>query len=49
MQKMRKKMTNTVCFSTQVGGFNTNDTSKVEIVLPELYETKIVTWYFHVD
>ena len=36
-------------YSTQGGDFNTNYTSKVGIVLPELYATKIVMQTFHVD
>ena len=34
---------------TQRGDFNNNFTSKVGIVLPEIYATKTVTWNFHVN
>ena len=46
---MRKKTTKTVHWSIQGGNFNTNYTSKVEIVLPKLDIIKSVTWNFHVD
>ena len=42
-------MTNPVYLSTQGGDFNTNYTSKEEIVLNELDTTKIVTWDFRID
>ena len=42
-------MTNPVYLSTQGGDFNTNYTSKEEIVLNELDTTKSVTWNFHID
>ena len=29
--------------------FNTKYTSKIEILLPELYALKIVAWNFHMD
>ena len=36
MQKMQKKMINPICWSTQVGDFNTDYTSELEFLLPEL-------------
>ena len=39
MQKMRDKNTNRVHWITQGGEFNANYTSKIENVLPEIYET----------
>ena len=41
--KLIKKNTNQVLWGTQGGDFNTNYTSKVEILLPEIYATKIMT------
>ena len=49
MQKNPLKKPNPVNFSAQVGNFNTNYTSKVEIVLTELDSTNIVMRDFHVD
>ena len=47
--KLRKKITKPFRWSTQGGDFNTNSTSKVEIVLPGIDEMKSMTWNFHVD
>ena len=49
MQKLGKKMTKPVRRSTQGGDFNINQRSKVQIVLPEIYATKSVTWNFHMN
>ena len=49
MQKLWKKNTAWVHFSAEGGDFNTNYTSKVEIVIPEIYWMKIVKWNFHLD
>ena len=49
MQTLRNKSTNPVRWITQGGDFNHNYTIKVEMFLPEIYATKIVTWNFHVD
>ena len=48
-QKLRNKNTKQLHRSTQGGDFNTNSTSKVEIVLPGIDEMKSMTWNFHVD
>ena len=49
MQKLRKKMTKLVRWSTQGGDFHTNSKSKAQIILPKLDVTEIITWNFHVD
>ena len=43
IQELRNKITNTIHWSKQGGVFNTTYTSKVYIVLPELYAMKNVT------
>ena len=47
--KPQKKNTKQVNWITQVVYFNNNHTSKVEIILPDLDETKIVMWNLYVD
>ena len=47
--KLWKKTTKPVRWITQGGDFQTTYKSKVEIVLPELDATNIITWDFHVD
>ena len=42
MHQLQKKNINKLRWSTQGGDFNTNYTSKVEIVIPEIDVTKIV-------
>ena len=49
MQKLRKKMTKSVRWSTQGGDLHTNSKSKVENLLHELDVTKSIIWNFHVD
>ena len=46
--KLRHKKTHTVKWSTQGSDFLTDYKTNVELVLPELDMTKIVTWSFHV-
>ena len=48
-QKFWKKNTKQVRWSTQGGDLNTNYTNKVEILLPDIYATKTVTWNFHIN
>ena len=38
-----------ICWNKQGGCFNTNYTSKVQVVLSELYEAKSVGWNLHKD
>ena len=47
--KPQKKNTKQVNWITQGVYFNNNYTSKVEIILPDLDETKIVMWNLYVD
>ena len=49
MQKIQKKKTKQVCWSTQWIGFNTNYTSKVKFVPPDIYSKNILAWNYHVD
>ena len=48
-QKLRKKMTKSVRWSTQVNEFHTNPKSKVDILIHKLDVTKIITQIFHED
>ena len=43
MKKLKKKITNMVCCTTQVSDYNTNYTRRVYIVLPESYLMEIMT------
>ena len=47
--KLRDKNTQIVRWSTQCGDFQTNYTTNIEFILPELVATKSVTWNFEVD
>ena len=48
-QKLCRKNTQPVKWSTQGGDFLTTYTKNADFVLLELDSTKIVTWNFHVD
>ena len=48
-KNLRKKTIAPIQWLTQAGVFETKYKSKVEFILPELDETKIVEWDFHVD
>ena len=47
--KSYEKNTKPVKWSTQGGDFQTNHTANVELILPELYAKKSVTFNFNVD
>ena len=47
--KLRKKKTKPQKWITQAGTIKTNQRAKVDLILPELDATKIVTWDCHVD
>ena len=49
MQRISDQMTKMVHWSTQVGKFNTNYISKVEIALNYLDAMNIVVWKIHVN
>ena len=48
-KKLLQKMTKPQTWITQAGTIKTNKKSKVELILPELDMTKIVTWDCHMD
>ena len=48
-QKLHKKTTKSVRWSTHAADFHTNLKIKVDIVPPKLYTTNIITWIFNVD
>ena len=49
MGKLQIKMTKPVHWNAQVGKFNTNYTSKVEIVMTKLDATKFLTWNLYLS
>ena len=49
VKKFQNIKTKHIRLSKKGGDFNTNYTSKVEIILTDLYMTKSVMWNFHMD
>ena len=47
--QLRKKKTKPQKWITQAGTIKTNQRPKVDLILPELDATKIVTWDCHMD
>ena len=48
-KRLRKKKTKPQRWVTQAGTIKTNQRAKIDMILPELDATKIMTWYCHVD